>query len=152
MSSFTCFVVRHAHAGRRGSVDDELRPLSPRGSEQAGGIAAQLAGEPIRAIWSSPFGRCVETVEPLGRTLGIPVATSDALAEGEGPAGALELLAGADGSIVICSHGDVIGDLLETLAGRGVTLDDDRLAKGSTWMLRIANGEVTRASYRPPPG
>jgi hypothetical protein len=30
-------------------------------------------------------------------------------------------------------------------------LDDDRLAKGSTWALSVIDGTVTAAHYLPPP-
>ncbi len=155
MSSTRCFVVRHAHAGKRGPVDDDHRELSARGRAQAIGIAtdvaADLAGEPIAAIAASPYTRCVQTVEPIGPLLGAPVGTSDMLAEGAGARAALEVVEGARGPVVLCSHGDVIGELMNTLARRGVPLDDDRLAKGSTWILTVVGGEVTSASYRPPP-
>lgn len=155
MSSVRCFVVRHAHAGKRGPVDDDQRELSDRGRAQAIGIAAEVAGEvagePVTAIISSPYARCVQTAEPIGTLLGVPVAVSDALAEGAGADAALEIVEGAPGDVVLCSHGDVIGELMNTLARRGVPLDDDRLAKGSTWVLTVVAGDVTSASYRPPP-
>ena len=151
MSTIRCFVVRHAHAGKRGSVDDERRGLSDRGLAQARGIAAELGDESVGAILSSPYARCVETVEPLAAALGLRVDTSEVLAEGGDAHAALEIVEGADEPVVVCSHGDVIGDLMSTLVDRGIHLDDDRLAKGSTWILTVVDGAVTSATYRPPP-
>ena len=52
---------------------------------------------------------------------------------------------------MLCSHGDVIGDLMHHLDQRGVPLDDDRIEKGSTWVLQVEEGEVVKARYLPPP-
>ncbi len=60
-----CYLIRHAHAGKRGTVDDDLRPLSERGTTQARAIAESLAGSAIARIVSSPLVRCVETVVPI---------------------------------------------------------------------------------------
>ena len=101
---------------------------------------------------SSPYVRCVQTVEPLAKKLGLNVDTSDALAEGapaEDAVALIDKLARED--VVLCSHGDVIGDLLMLLADRGVRLDDFRLEKGSTWVLGCDGGRVTSACYVPPP-
>ena len=54
-------------------------------------------------------------------------------------------------TLLLCSHGDVIGDVMHTLARRGADLDDDRLAKASTWELTVVTGEITAARYLPPP-
>ena len=151
MSTIRCLIVRHAHAGKRGSAEDERRGLSERGLAQASRIAAELRVDSIAAIVSSPYLRCVETVEPLATALGLTVGTSDALAEGAGAQAALGMVEEADEPVVLCTHGDVIGELISTLAGRGIPLDDDRLAKGSTWVLTVVDGAVTSATYRPPP-
>jgi broad specificity phosphatase PhoE len=148
---FVVHVIRHADAGMRGAVNDDRRPLSRRGRTQADGIAAALADAGIERLASSPFTRCVETLEPLGARLGIPVEQRDDLAEGAGGRGALTIIETAPGPLVLCSHGDVIGDLLVTLDRRGVPLDDDRCAKGSTWALTVRDGSVVAAHYVPAP-
>ena len=63
---------------------------------------------------SSPYTRCVETVEPLAAELGLEVELDDRLAEGAGSAAAAELL--QEDGVVACTHGDVIHNLL----GRGL--------------------------------
>jgi 8-oxo-dGTP diphosphatase len=147
------FVVRHAKAGsrRRFEGDDTLRPLSRNGRVQANGITDLLAHRDIERILTSPYIRCVQTVEPLAAQLGLPVEADDRLAEGGDWQDALELVEHATGPIALCSHGDVIGDLMHHLAARGVPLDDDRIEKGSTWLLRVEEGEVVKARYLPPP-
>jgi 8-oxo-dGTP diphosphatase len=82
----------------------------------------------VRRIVSSPYLRCVQTVEPLAGALGLAVEHDDRLAEGAGRA-ALELL--REDGVVCCTHGDVVGDVL----GRG-------LKKGAAVVLR--DGRVVR--------
>lgn len=148
------YVVRHAKAGsrRNWSGKDSQRPLSKPGQRQAGEIGSALADVGITRVVSSPYVRCVQTVEPLASACGLTVDVSDALAEGAPLADAAALL---DKLVreqsVLCSHGDVIGDLLTHLADQGVQLGEFRLEKGSVWVLDTADGRVTAARYLPPP-
>jgi len=151
----TVYLVRHAKAGSRKawSGDDQLRPLSKRGRTEARAVAKALAGEGITRIASSPFVRCRETVEPLAQRLDVPVELSDALAEGTPLADSLRLVEKLAGdTAVLCSHGDVVGNLLNHFSSTGVALDDHRLEKGSVWVLDVVDGEVRSARYVPPPG
>ncbi len=150
----TVHLVRHAKAGsrRNWSGDDRLRPLSKPGHRQAAGLVDLLAGTGITRIVSSPFTRCVQSVDPLAGALGIAVDVSDALVEGAPVAEAAALLDKlAREDAVLCSHGDVIGDLLMHLADHGVRLDDFRLEKGSVWRLECRDGRVVSAAYVAPP-
>ena len=149
-------LVRHADAGNRGAwVDDDFeRPLDDHGRSQAEAIAVALAERPVRRILSSPYVRCVDTVAPLGRVLGLPVEASDELAEGSYVAEALELLgslAAAEGDSVLCSHGDVIPGVLWVLAQYGLEIPDrGRCKKGSIWELEVVDGRIVAATYRHP--
>ena len=147
------FVVRHGKAGsrRRFEGDDRLRPLSRNGRAQAEAITELLAHRDIARVVSSPYTRCIQTVEPLAKKLGLEVELDEELGEGHDWAHAIELVQRAKAPIALCSHGDVIGDLMRHLAARGVPLDDDRFEKGSTWVLQVEDGEVVKARYLPPP-
>jgi len=105
-------LVRHASAGERHlwADDDRLRPLDDKGRRQALEIAAALCSEDIRRVVSSPYVRCVQTVEPLAAELGLEVELDERLAEGAGQAAA-DLL--DEEGIVLCTHGDVASDLLD---------------------------------------
>ncbi len=161
MSQIACaavgnlYVVRHAHAGPRGSDGsaDQVRHLSDRGQRQAEALSEQLAATGITRIVSSPFARCVETLTPVGLRLGITVETDPRLAEAQGCAGALALADELRGEMaVLCSHGDVIPDLLEELVRQGVKLDGDlRWPKGSIWVLSRNGNGFSRGRYLPPP-
>jgi len=105
-------LLRHARAGERAAWtgDDRLRPLDERGLRQALALR-ELAQRAIGRIVSSPYRRCVETVEPLAEALGIPIELDDRLAEGASTQLALALLGELDGGLA-CTHGDVIEAVL----------------------------------------
>ena len=148
------FVVRHADAGHRDEHRaDEERPLSERGWRQAEGLADQLEEREVRRLLASPFVRCLQTLEPLAKRLGLTVEADDRLAEGRGAAGALAVAEEVRGSAaVLCSHGDVIPDLLEHLLAHGTKLKDElRWQKASTWELTWDGHDLSKGRYHPPP-
>lgn len=150
-------LIRHAHAGsrREWKGDDAVRPLSERGWDQAEAIAAALADERIDRLLSSEYVRCVQTLEPLGRRLGLEVDAVDPLTEGGSGRKALDLLlerAGAGERVAACSHGDVIPAIVATALGRGAELDGPAsLAKGARYVLAVKGGQVVRMTHVPPP-
>ncbi len=146
-------LVRHAVALRRHdwSKPDHLRPLTPKGYAQAESLVELLWPHGVTRILSSPFVRCVETVEPLALRLGLPVEAMDDLAEGTGTLAFVRLSEAIenDSTVVVCSHGDVIPDLLEVLLAReAIGAEGLRCAKGSTW---VVEGNGASATYLPPP-
>ena len=146
-----CYLVRHADAGSRGIQNDHRRRLSKRGRAQAEQLGLQLAHSGATAIRSSPFLRCIETLAPVADALKLPVEPDIHLAEGSGPTHAIALIEHTEVPLVLCSHGDVIGDVMHTIARRGIELDDDRLAKASTWTIIVESGTIVAARYVPPP-
>jgi broad specificity phosphatase PhoE len=151
----TIYLVRHAKAGSRRDwpADDDLRPLSPAGHRQAVRIGEALAEVGATRIVSSPFVRCRQTLDPLAHRLRLPLELSDALAEGASLTDTLRLLEKvAAETAVLCTHGDVAGNVIHHLADTGVTIDDDGLDKGSTWVLDTRDGEIVAAHYLPAPG
>ena len=133
------FLVRHAKAGPRDRsvVDDRPRPLTPPGWEQAKALVDPLieagANPPLL---SSPYIRCVQTLEPLAERLGTTVQGDERLAEGRPFESMLELMQEtADGS-VLCSHGDMIPDVMAALERRGcVITTEPNWKKGAVWVL-----------------
>jgi 8-oxo-dGTP diphosphatase len=149
------YVVRHADAGHRSDWKgpDVKRPLSERGQRQASALAEQLADSGATRLVSSPYTRCVQTLEPLAERLGPTVEVDDRLAEGASTRKILELVDELRGTpAVISSHGDVIPDLLEALIRDGLKLRDElRWQKASTWVLTRDGGKPTKGRYLPPP-
>lgn len=150
------YLIRHAKAGNRSAWEqpDELRPVSPAGQRQAEGIAERFASEAIGRAVSSPAVRCVQTIQPLADRLGIELREDRSLEEGAGPEGASRLIlsASAGAAVALCTHGDVIWELLARWEAAGVPLTDGLPAKkGSTWVLQVSNGAVVAGTYVLPP-
>lgn len=151
----TIHLVRHGSAGDRRQWDgpDHERPLNEKGLFQAEMLGAALSDVGVERLLSSPYVRCMQTLEPLGATLGVEVERTDALAEGAGASTIARLLDEIGGSTaVLCSHGDVIPDMLKRLHGTGVRfLSPYECKKGSTWVVGHDGKEYTEARYVPPP-
>lgn len=131
----TSVVLRHAAAGDRDhwDGDDFHRPLDAKGRRQAAELVELLRPFEVRRVVSSPYVRCVQTVEPLAAALGLPLELDERLAEGAGWA-ALALL--QEDGVVSCTHGDVVREVV-----------DHGLKKAAAVVLR--NGQVVREI--PPP-
>jgi 8-oxo-(d)GTP phosphatase len=139
----TVLLVRHATAGKSTSApDDHLRPLDERGWEQAERLVDALAPYDVKRILTSPYVRCRQTVDPLAGALGLPVEELPGLAEGSTAENVLQLISSLDGATaVLCTHGDVVYELL-----------GEESKKGSTWVLEMApDGGIARREYLPPP-
>ena len=149
------YVVRHAKAGDRAEWedDDRLRPLTKSGRKQAEALVKVLKNVPIDKILSSPYMRCVQSLEPLATARKLPLETTEELAEGAGGERLLEIVGRHQGeNIVLCTHGDLVEELLEILIQNGlVARSKAGNEKGGTWMLDEENGTVTRAKYLPAP-
>ncbi len=150
------FLVRHAKAGdrKKWEAPDDLRPLTRAGRVQADAIRDALAGRNPVVVVSSPYVRCVETVQPLADVCGLPLQHAPELAEGAAAEEALDLLttAATFGPAVACTHGDVQAAAIDSLAGSGTDISKPlRFAKGSTWELTLDRGRFTDGRYLPPP-
>jgi len=149
------YLVRHAKAGERRiwHGDDVDRPLSKKGWKQSEALAKRLAKLDPQLLCSSPYVRCVQTLEPLAARLGSTVQVDPRLSEHEPVGPVLELLAELPGGSVMCSHGDVIPATIRAIEQRGAMLrtrPDWR--KASVWVLRRnKRGEIVHATVWPPP-
>lgn len=83
----TLYLVRHAHADW---TPDENRPLSAQGGQDARRVADILHAYPIRAIYSSPASRALQTISPLGERLGLAIVVEEDLRERKLGEGAFE--------------------------------------------------------------
>ena len=150
-------LVRHAHAGSRqrwDGPDDSLRPLTDRGRREAIAIGERLAASaPAGAlVASSPYVRCVQTLDPLAALLGTSVTVDDRLAESMPYEPMLELVLHCPDGSVLCSHGDMIPEVVAALQRRGCVIEGDaHWEKGSVWTLIRYEGRVVRAHAEAPP-
>lgn len=148
------YLVRHAKAGKRSRFDgdDRERPLDDAGRAQADALGARLARLPVPVLYSSPYLRCIQTLEPLGVTLGLSVLVDDRLAEGADSRTCIEWLLELPDHTVLCSHGDLIPDVVDRLTRRGMTIDGEPdTRKASTWILERDGDSFVTGRAVPPP-
>jgi 8-oxo-dGTP diphosphatase len=151
----TFYVVRHAKSGSRSqwSGDDRLRPLTKKGQKQAEALVDVFEPFPISAVFSSPYLRCVQTVQPLAKARKLPLKQAPSLGEGRGLAGAMQIM--GDPKVkraVLCTHGDIMWELVEELVKRKIVKPGEGgYDKGATWVVEIDDGSYERARYIPAP-
>jgi 8-oxo-dGTP diphosphatase len=149
-------VIRHARAGARKEWKgpDIERPLSKKGRRQADGLVEVLEGYPIEHLASSPYGRCIQTVEPLAKARHLEIEVRSELAEGAAASDVLGLVRQLSGTAAaLCTHGDIVSIILYGLAEQdGLDLPEDpAYPKGSVWVLEEVDGKFKSAKYLPPP-
>jgi 8-oxo-dGTP diphosphatase len=147
------FALRHAKAKPRSTWtdDDEARPLTARGQRQAHTIADlwPRAYGPLRVV-TSPWWRCVQTVEPYAFATRSTLDLLTELGENEfeedvdGARDQIARLAAVSDGLVLCSHGNVMPDILDVLIDGdpelAATLGDPTLAKGEFAIVHRADG------------
>lgn len=81
----TILLIRHGENDyvKKGKLAGRLPGvhLNEKGRQQAQAVAERLAKAPIKAIYSSPMERAVETAQPLANALGLPVVQLPGLIE-----------------------------------------------------------------------
>ena len=150
-------LIRHAKAKNRLEWEqaDELRPLTKRGRREAEALAAALGDEPFARLVSSPFKRCIQTLEPLAAAMELPIESSELLAEGADAEQALTFLLGlaGDGPIAACTHGDVVFEVVRWVAAAGIELDGPAdVPVASAWIFEAEDGQVRAGRYMARPG
>jgi 8-oxo-dGTP diphosphatase len=147
-------LIRNAHARSKhdARLPEKAGHLSPKGFKQAQRLVQMLEEYSPQRILSSSAVRCVQTVAPLAAALDLQVEVEEGLAEGASLAALALVRRVADEKITLCTHGDVIPEILVALA------DEDHLdlgprprqAKASVWVLEAERGRFVRAVYLPP--
>lgn len=126
LESFALIVLRHAKAAFDSpSGADADRRLTPRGQAQARAVVPALAAFGPTRITSSTAARCLATVAPLAKTLGIEVKKAQQLSQDgwemqhHEPSGVREVVdrrVGKGRTAVLCSHAPVLPEILEQIA------------------------------------
>ena len=133
-------LLRHAKAMPRSDfkgTDDGKRPLLPFGLEQAAALIPLIGAYGVKRVVSSPWNRCMTTVEPYAKTKKLPILKRSALSEAGNdadPARAREVVdeATTDGiSTVICSHRPALPNIIDAIArfgtpGQEILLNESR--------------------------
>lgn len=132
-------LVRHCRAGKRTrwEGDDRLRPLDGKGRRQAQGLVGLLHEFMIQRVFSSPYLRCTQSVEPLAAACGLVLEEAAELAEGSLRGDVLGLLRPLDlGCVALCTHGDVVEELV-----------GEMLPKASTQVLELRGDQLSLGRY-----
>jgi phosphohistidine phosphatase SixA len=147
-------LVRHADAGdkHRWQGPDSLRRLSPAGQAEAAGLVIGLDDYPIGRILTSPTLRCQQTVQPLARDRRLHIEHEVAFGVDADLARVVALLEDPRlQNTVVCTHGELIGQVLTRLVTDGLVVDQPlQWPKGSTWLLDGTSRRLTHARYLPP--
>lgn len=154
VSSMPIYLVRHAKAGSRSAWigDDRDRPLADDGWAQARALV-DLLGVPGELV-SSPHLRCRQTLEPLAEATGLSIRIDTRIEEDSPLERSLAALEDVADGAVMCSHGDVIPDMLNGLLRRGMEIQAGAplaLRKASTFVIHREGGRFVRAEYLAPP-
>ncbi len=123
-------LIRHARAGERAewSDDDRRRPVDERGRKQAADLVDALSGYRLTRILSSPYDRCVQTVEPLAQARGLEIEIRDELGEERQLDEGVELVRSLlDQDVAVCGHGGLSDALVGVSQKKGETLVLDEL-------------------------
>jgi broad specificity phosphatase PhoE len=146
------YLVRHADSvGRHHWKDDDtLRPLSEKGRAQARGLVDALDGRRIDTIVSSPAVRCTQTVAEVAEDRGLTIVEDPALWEAM-PLPPVRRLVDELDHAVLCSHGDLIPDLVDHLIAEGMEAVGRDCKKASVWILERDGARFVRGTYLPPP-
>jgi 8-oxo-dGTP diphosphatase len=118
-------VIRHARAGDRSewTDDDRRRPLDARGLAQADALVDELSRFSLTRILSSPYDRCVQTVEPLATARGLGVELAEELGEEEQGGPGVELARSLVGeAVALCVHGGLTDVAFGERQKKGETL------------------------------
>ena len=124
------------------------------GRKQSRALVKQLGGIDFKRLISSPYLRCLQTLQPLADARGMAIEIHDELAEDGRPEDVEKsaIDAAMAGSVIACVHGNGMTRLVRSLAERGVPLGSDpsNHAKSSIWVLRIRDSKIVSARYEPP--
>ncbi|VVM46801.1 Phosphohistidine phosphatase SixA [Pseudomonas fluorescens] len=107
------WVLRHGEAEPYGSRPDSERALTAHGREETLRSAAQLIGQPITAIYASPYLRAQQTAELVREALGFQpeIRTVEWLTPDNRPQAVAEQLVSVDYALLV-SHNPLVGNLL----------------------------------------
>lgn len=79
MTTTAIYLVRHAHSTY--STDEQSRPLSEQGRQDAEQLTTLFEGIEPDYIYASPYRRAIETVRPLAERCGLVILETAAVQE-----------------------------------------------------------------------
>jgi len=149
-------LLRHAKAVKRSDWDgdDGDRPLDIYGQTQAKRLLTNYLPFGLAEIHSSDAIRCLETVEPMARSLQMDVKIAPDLSEYRHETHKESAMDYAQGlmesgkAAIICSHNPILPKLLKKLIGKKNFKNLDRkLEPGEAWILHHRGGEIVAIDW-----
>jgi 8-oxo-dGTP diphosphatase len=152
--TFAIIAVRHGKAVPPGTWDgpDSSRPLMHRGTDQANQIASGLAAYAPSRIISSPAARCLATVAPVSQLTGLPIKHEAGISQDAYEAGhddVAEIVRKRlkrHESVVLCSHGPVLPEIIAEVAMQLEAQPDSALRRAGS--LGTGDFTVLHVSHR----
>ncbi|MDN6486087.1 NUDIX hydrolase [Ancrocorticia populi] len=151
-------LVRHARAVKRsnwqkGKGTEETRPLTARGKEQAKVIARQLDAYGARQVTSSPWLRCMDTLQPYAdaahlRIIERPELTEHAYSKHKKPVARAvrDLIREAQETVVVCLHRPTLPSVFKSVSDRSpnglskkIPAKDPYLKTGELFVAHVAH-------------
>ena len=110
------WVLRHGEAEPYGSRPDSERELTAHGRKEVLSSAARLMGQPLTAIYASPYLRAQQTAQLVREALGFEpeIRTVEWLTPEVDPDRVAEQLVSVS-NVLLVSHNPLVGNLLSYL-------------------------------------
>jgi 8-oxo-dGTP diphosphatase len=128
--------------------------LTNEGVLQAELLVEEFGELAFTELYSSPYSRCIETLEPLAERCGLEIKIDDRLSEATtySAIDSFMLSLNPHGIIAACSHGNVVPAIVEKLVGRQVEYLPEPIlsSKGSVWDIEVAQGSATSVRFFEP--
>lgn len=156
--TFAVIALRHGKAVAPASWDgpDSTRPLLQRGNDQAASAAHAIAAFAPAKLVSSTASRCLATIQPLADLIKKPVSMTDGISQDAYESGRSDVAAEVTKrlakrrSVVLCSHGPVLPDIIAEV-GRLTRTPDERVLRDAA-MLSTGEFTVLHISLENPTG
>jgi len=149
-------LLRHAKAVRREEWDgdDDDRPLAQVGQVQAKRLLSMYLPFAIEEVHSSDAMRCIETIEPITRSLSMNPIFSTDLSEyrftkdKEAALDYAQDLMARGKSAIICSHNPILPKILKKLIGKKNFKElAQELKPAEAWILHHRDGEIIAVDW-----
>ena len=156
--TFAVIALRHGKAVAPASWDgpDSTRPLLQRGNDQSKSAARGIAAFSPGKLVSSTATRCLATIQPLADLIKKPVSMTAGISQDAHEHGASDVAAevakrlAKRRTVVLCSHGPVLPDIIAEVARLTGTADQATLRSASA--LSTAEFTVLHVSLENPTG
>lgn len=137
--TFAIIALRHGKAmpPAEWPGPDATRPLTPRGERQAMSVAPGIAAFRPAKLISSTAVRCTTTIAPTARLTGLSAGQKEAISQesytsrGEAVQRLVEKRLAKKVTTVLCSHGPVLPQIIETVVRATGSADSSRLHRAA---------------------